>query len=109
MERSGDPSLPAVIHHGGIRPRPSSGLILDLLSGRRKADAAFGGVQGVAPAREDEPGDQQNRLIGRPDVSDVDRGIVRLVGLIELGPVVGEKLNDFNDAGLSFGAVAGAR
>ena len=39
-----------------------------LLSGRREADATFGGVQGVAPAREDELGDQENGLIGGPDV-----------------------------------------
>lgn len=47
-----------------------------LLSGRREAYAAFGGVQGVTALSEDELGDQQNGSVGGPDVGDVDRGAI---------------------------------
>src|ERR1700757_1959843 len=80
-----------------------------LLSGWGEANAPFGGVYGVAALREDELRDQENGPVGRPDVGDVDGGAIRFVEFVELGPMVGQKLNDFDYAGLSLGAVAGAR
>ena len=80
-----------------------------LLRGWGEADTSFGGVHGVAALREDELRDQENGLVGRPDVGDVDRGAIRFIEFVEPGPVVGQELNDFDYAGLRFGTVAGAR